>query len=247
MMVQYDFSGRRVLITGAAGGIGWDCARLLAAAGAELVLVDRDEKRLHELLEQLGTDRGHQTVAGDLVESATLQQVITIVEQGPGLDALIPAAGIYRDQPVAEMTWDQWRHTISVNLDAVFTVTQAVLPYLNDHASIVNFDSLAGARGSRTHAHYAATKAAVTAFGRSLALEVGHRGIRVNSVAPGIIRTSMTDRLVDGSGEALLAQTPLGRFGTAEEVASVVLFLCSDASSFINGEVIHINGGLYMQ
>ncbi|MGO1789515.1 MAG: SDR family NAD(P)-dependent oxidoreductase [Micrococcaceae bacterium] len=246
-MVQYDFSGRRVLITGAAGGIGGECARLLDTAGAELVLMDLNEDRLHELRDELGTTHNHRVVAGDLSDAATLEQLVAVVEHGPGVDALIPAAGIYRDQLITEMTWDQWRQTISVNLDAVFAVTQTVLPFLNDHASIVNFDSLAGARGSRTHAHYAATKAAITAFGRSLALEVGHRGIRVNSVAPGIIRTSMTDRLVDASGETLLEQTPLGRYGTAEEVADVVLFLCSDASSFINGEVIHVNGGLYMQ
>lgn len=243
----FDFSGQRVLITGAAGGIGRECALRFADGGAELVLVDLDDIGLQRLVQELPKASVAVTVAGNLSDPDALAQVMTVVTAGAGIDAFIPAAGIYRDRLVEEMSLDEWRQTLSINLDAVFSLTQAVLPHLNDHAAIVNFDSLAGARGSRTHAHYAATKAAVTAFGRSLALEVGHRGIRVNSVAPGIIRTAMTDRMVDTQGDTLLAQTPLGRFGEPSEVASVVLFLCSDAASFVNGEIIHVNGGLYMR
>lgn len=244
--MTYDFSNKTVLITGAAGGIGQECARLFFDDGARLILVDLQPAPLQELADSLGAPERITTVAGDLTDQKVLDEVLDAVKTVGGLDVLVPAAGIYRGRDVESMSLKEWRQTISINLDSVFQLTQAVLPQLHDHAAIVNFASLAGSRGSRNHAHYAATKAALVAFGRSLALEVGHRGIRVNAVAPGIIRTAMTDALVTISGDLLQQQTPLGRHGTAREVASVVTFLCSDGASFINGELIQINGGLYM-
>jgi 3-oxoacyl-[acyl-carrier protein] reductase len=244
--MTYDFSNKTVLITGAAGGIGKECARLFFDDGAQLILVDLEPNALREVADALGAPERITTVAGDLTDQNVLNEVRATVEIAGGLDALVPAAGIYRDRDVESMSIQEWRQTMSINLDSVFQLTQAVLPHLHDHAAIVNFASLAGSRGSRNHAHYAATKAALVAFGRSLALEIGHRGIRVNAVAPGIIRTQMTDTLVTTNGELLLQQTPLGRHGTAREVATVVTFLCSDAASFVNGELIQVNGGLYM-
>lgn len=244
--MTYDFSNKTVLITGAAGGIGKECARLFLDDGAQLILVDLEPNALREVADALGAPERITTVAGDLTDQNVLNEVRAAVEIAGGLDVLVPAAGIYRDRDVESMSIQEWRQTMSINLDSVFQLTQAVLPHLHDHGAIVNFASLAGSRGSRNHAHYAATKAALVAFGRSLAVEIGHRGIRVNAVAPGIIRTQMTDTLVTANGELLLQQTPLGRHGTAREVATVVTFLCSDAASFVNGELIQVNGGLYM-
>lgn len=244
--MMYEFKNKTVLITGAAGGIGRECAQLFNEDGARVILVDLDRALSQEVADSLVEPSRAIVVAGDITDENVLAEVVTAVEQAGGVDALIPAAGIYRDASVESLSFHDWRQTMSINLDAVFRLTQAVLPHIHDHGSIVNFASLAGSRGSRNHAHYAATKAALVAFGRSLALETGERGIRVNAVSPGIIRTTMTDSLVATNGDLLLQQTPLGRHGTAREVATVVTFLCSEAASFVNGELIHVNGGLYM-
>ncbi|WOO96860.1 SDR family NAD(P)-dependent oxidoreductase [Micrococcus terreus] len=204
-----DFSGRRVLITGATGGIGRHCATQFAELGANLVLVDRSTAALQELQNDLHGSVDVTALAGDLTDSGFLATVAQASSQNGGLDGFIPAAGIYRDAAIGDMTIDSWRETLSVNLDSVFELTRALLPNLRQDAAVVLFGSIAGSRGSATHAHYAATKAAVVAFGRSLAREVGHRGIRVNAVAPGIIRTPMTDGLVSSQGDDLLRQTPL--------------------------------------
>lgn len=244
--MHHDMTDQTVLITGAGGGIGSACARLFAARGARLILLDLAADALARVGEQLPPGAIIQTVVGDLTDDAVLESAVAAGQQAGGIDHLIPAAGIYIDQAVADMSFEDWRRTLTVNLDAIFKLTRAVLPYLNEGGSIVNFASMAGARGSRNHAPYSATKGALVSFGRSLAIELGPRHIRVNAVAPGIIATRMTEDLVAAGGDELRRQTPLGRFGAPEEVASVVVFLCSPAASFINGETIHVNGGLYM-
>ncbi len=143
------------------------------------------------------------------------------------------------------MTDEQWRETIGINLDGVFYTCRAIAPLLRDGGAIVNIASMAGHRGSYQHAHYAAAKGAVLSFSRSLALELAPR-IRVNAVSPGLIDTPMVKPLLAARGDELLAATPLKRLGQPEEVARAIAFLCSDWASFITGETLHINGGLYI-
>ena len=144
------------------------------------------------------------------------------------------------------MTDAQWRQTLAVSLDGVFHACRAAMPLLRDGGSIVNIASMAGHRGSVRHAHYAACKAAVLGFTRSLVHELSPRGVRANCVSPGIIATPMTEAVMAQNGPTLIANTPMRRFGTPEEVASVIAFLASPAAAFVTGETIHINGGLYM-
>ncbi|UQN15208.1 SDR family NAD(P)-dependent oxidoreductase [Gulosibacter sp. ACHW.36C] len=240
------FTDKTVVITGAAGGIGSALALLLRAEGARLVLHDLSPDALAALPAELAASAEVVHVAGDGTDDEVQARIVTAAESLGGVDGFAPAAGIYLEAPLAELSFAQWRQTLSINLDAVFALTSKLLPVLNDNAAIVTFASVAGERGSRGHAHYAASKGAIVAFTRTLALELGSRGIRANAVAPGIIRTRMTNDSVSKHGDEWAAGTPLGRHGEPEEVARAVAFLLSPDSSFITGVQLDINGGLYM-
>lgn len=242
-----DFRGRTLVLTGASGAIGQSIARQFAHVGANLVLADLAAEPLDALAGELGAlGVGVRTRAMDVTSAAENDALVADAVSAFGaIDFLVPGAGIYPEQAVKDMTNDQWRRVMSINLDGVFMLIRAAIPHLAPDSSIVNISSVAGHRGSNRHNHYAATKGALLSLTRGLTWELGSR-TRVNAVSPGIIDTSMTTELRAQRGDALIAATPLGRFGTADEVASVVLFLCSPAASFVNGETIQINGGLHM-
>lgn len=239
---------KTALITGATGGIGAETARLLAKAGATVVITDLSLTRLNALKEQLEDGQQARVTSYELdcSDQQACQRICAqIAEKHEGLDYLIHCAGIYLEQPVTQMTSTEWQHVLNTNLNSTFFICQAAIPYLKPNSAIVNLSSMAGHRGSFHHAHYSASKGAISSFSKSLALELGPK-TRVNCVAPGIISTSMTKDLIDQKGVGLLEQTPLKRFGTPVEVAGTIAFLCSDLASFITGETIHTNGGLYM-
>lgn len=239
------FGGKTLVITGATGAIASAVALQAAAQGARLVLGDIGAEALDALCAQIGAGRCA-TLAGDVRDPENAAALVALARtRFGGIDALIPAAGIYRDRAFAEMSAQDWRETMEINLDAIFHLIRTALPALNPGAAIVNLTSIAAHRGSPRHAHYAATKGALLSLTRSLAQELAPQ-VRVNAVSPGIIETQMTRDLLAEHGGALRAATPLDRFGTAEEVARAILFLAGPASSFITGEVIHVNGGLYM-
>lgn len=240
------FTAKTVVITGAAGGIGSRVAALLRAEGAHLVLHDLSADALAALPAELAASDEVLHVAGDGTDALVQEAIVAAATALGGVDGFAPAAGIYLEANLGELTFEQWRQTLSINLDAVFALTSKLLPVLNDHASIVTFASIAGERGSRGHAHYAASKGAIASFTRTLALELGARGIRANTVAPGVIRTRMTDESVSKHGDEWAAGTPLGRHGEPEEVAKAVAFLLSSDASFITGIQVDINGGLFM-
>lgn len=248
MSMTFDFTGRTLVLTGANGGIGRELAKLFGAAGANLVLSDLNIKALEAFVaDQLGAAAKRTALLQmDSTRSEDADALIALaVDRFGGIDFLVPSAGIYLAQSFAEMTDEQWHQTVSVNLDGVFYVCRRAVSHLRDNSSIVNLSSLAAHRGAFYNAHYSATKGALISLTRSLARELGPR-TRVNAVSPGIIDTPMATELIRVRGADSIAQTPLKRVGKPEEIASVIGFLCSDAASFITGEVVHINGGLHM-
>jgi 3-oxoacyl-[acyl-carrier protein] reductase len=245
---MFDLSGKVALLTGANGGIPRATAALFRQLGAHLVLTDLDPAALDGFAASLPEGQARIVTARmDVTQRAEVDEALALAgREFGGIDILVTGAGLYVEQEVTAISDDDWRRTIGVNLDGVFYATRAAMPLLRRGGSVVNIASMAGHRGSVRHAHYAACKAAVLGFTRSLVHELSPRGVRANCVSPGIIATAMTEAVMRDNGAALIAATPMKRFGTPEEVASVIAFLASDAAAFVNGETIHINGGIYM-
>jgi 3-oxoacyl-[acyl-carrier protein] reductase len=247
-----SFTGKTILITGAAGGIGRAAALRFARAGAHVALSDINARALKEVENEvadiqrtLPTARVTSLVT-DITDAASCTHTVeqTAARFG-GIDHLVHCAGIYPESMVATMSDNAWHQLMRINLDGTFHMCRAVIPHLTDDSSIVNIASIAGHRGSYSHAHYAASKGAVSSFSKSLALELAPR-TRVNIVAPGIIDTTMTDDLRAQKGKALLDNTAMKRYGSADDVAGVIAFLCSELANFVTAETVHVNGGLYI-
>ena len=244
---MYHFDNRTLLLTGANGGIGREIAKLFYAHGANLVLADLDEAGLADFCATLGDDP--QRVAQLRMDAANSDDAARAValaqDRFGGIDFLVPSAGLYQAQPVEQMTDEQWRTTLAINLDGVFYLCRRALSALRQNSAIVNLTSVAAHRGAFYNAHYSASKGGLLSLTRSLARELGPR-TRVNAVSPGIIETPMTAALIEKRGADSIDQTPLKRLGHPREIATAVGFLCGDAASFITGEVLHVNGGLYI-
>ncbi|NMJ41991.1 SDR family oxidoreductase [Roseomonas sp. JC162] len=245
---MFDLKGKVALLTGANGGIPRATAALFRKLGAHLLLTDLDPAALETFAQSLPAAEARiLTARVDVTNREEVDEAVALAgREFGGIDILVTGAGLYVEQPVTEMSDEDWRLTLGVNLDGVFYACRAAMPVIRHGGSIVNIASMAGHRGSVRHAHYAACKAAVLGFTRSLVHELSPRGIRANCVSPGIIATPMTEGVMASNGAALIANTPMRRFGSPDEVASVIAFLASDAAAFVTGETIHINGGLYM-
>jgi len=244
------FEGRVSIVTGASQGIGEAIALDLAAEGAEVVLVDVQKDKLEAVARAIAAAGGraefHQADVGD---AARAQEVADAVAAAHGrIDHLVNNAGITRDALLMRMREEDWDAVLRVNLKGVFNFSKAVVRTMLAARSgrIVSIASIAGLMGNAGQTNYAASKAGVVAFTKSLAREVGARGITVNAVAPGFITTAMTEGLAEDIKKSFLEAIPLKRFGLPKDVASAVEFLLSDEASYITGQVISVNGGMYM-
>ncbi len=237
-----SLEGRAALVTGGSRGIGRAIAVELARAGATVVVGYRSGA---EEAEALAAEIGGRALQADLSSPAAAQRLI---EEAGDLDILVNNAGLTRDGLLARMSDEEWREVIETNLSSVFYTCRAVSrPMMKKRAgSIVNLSSIVGLHGNFGQTNYAASKAGIIGFTKSLARELGSRGVRANVVAPGYVKTRLTDEIPEQGRALMLANTPLGRLGDPEDVAGAVRFLCSDEASFITGEVLLVDGGLGM-
>jgi 3-oxoacyl-[acyl-carrier protein] reductase len=237
-----SLEGKTALVTGASRGIGRAIAEELARGGASVVLGYRTGK---DECETLASSLGGSAVQADV---SSPEDAKRLVEEAGDVDILVNNAGLTRDGVLARMSDDDWRTVLETNLFSVFYTCRAVTrPMMKKRSgAIVNVSSIVGVHGNWGQTNYAASKAGIIGFTKSLARELGSRGVRANVVAPGYVKTQLTDVLPEEATEAMLSNTPLGRLGEPEDVAGAVRFLCSDEASFITGEVLLVDGGLGM-
>jgi len=237
-----SLEGKAALVTGASRGIGRAIASELARAGASVVVGYRSGKAEAE---SLADEIGGRAVQADVSDAGEAKR---LVEEAGDIDILVNNAGLTRDGLLARMSDDDWRTVIETNLSSVFyTCRAACRPMMKKRAgAIVNVSSIVGVHGNWGQTNYGASKAGIIGFTKSLARELGSRNVRANVVAPGYVKTQLTDVLPEQATAAMLENTPLGRLGDPEDVAGAVRFLCSDEASFITGEVLLVDGGLGM-
>ena len=237
-----SLDGKVALVTGASRGIGKAIALELGRAGADVVLSYRTGR---EEAEAVASEVGGRAVEADVSDPASAK---ALVEEAGDLDILVNNAGLTRDGVLARMSDDDWRDVIETNLSSVFYTCRAVArPMMKKRGgSIVNISSIVGVHGNFGQTNYAASKAGIIGFTKSLARELGSRNVRANVVAPGYVRSRLTDVLPEEATKAMLDATPLGRLGDPEDVAGAVRFLCADEARFVTGAVLLVDGGLGM-
>jgi 3-oxoacyl-[acyl-carrier protein] reductase len=238
-----------VLVTGASRGIGQAIAITLGTAGATVIGTATSEKGAEAISKQFTEHKinGQGMILNVTDDNNIAELMKNINEKYDTVDILINNAGITRDNILMRMKQDEWDEIINTNLASVFKMSKAVLRGMMKKKAgrIISIASVVGSMGNAGQANYAAAKAGIMGFTKSLAREVGSRGITVNTVAPGFIQTDMTDNLPDEQKEVLASQIPMGRLGSVEEIAQVVLFLAGNGGSYITAQTIHVNGGMY--
>ncbi|QYN45314.1 MULTISPECIES: 3-oxoacyl-ACP reductase FabG [unclassified Gilliamella] len=242
-----NLSGKIALVTGASRGIGKAIAEKLVACGATVIGTATTEKGAEAISQYLGSHgKGY---ALNVTDESSIESVIGAIKTEFGdIDILVNNAGITRDNLLMRMKEDEWQDILNTNLTSVFRLSKALMRTMmkKRYGRIITIGSVVGTMGNAGQANYAAAKAGLIGFSKSLAREVASRGITVNVVAPGFIATDMTEALTEEQKALTLAQVPAGRLGEPVEIANAVAFLASDEASYITGETLHVNGGMYM-
>jgi 3-oxoacyl-[acyl-carrier protein] reductase len=244
---MFDLSGMTALVTGASGGIGSAIAKGLAAQGARLAVSGSNVEKLEAFRAELGGE--HVALPCDLSDAAAVDALVPRAVEALGqLDILINNAGVTRDNLAMRMKDEEWSDVIRVNLEAAFRLCRAALrPMMRARfGRIVSVTSIVGATGNPGQANYAASKAGLVGMSKALAQEVASRGITVNCVAPGFIRSAMTDVLPEAQKAALLGRIPIGDLGSGEDIAAACVYLASREAAYVTGQTLHVNGGMAM-
>jgi 3-oxoacyl-[acyl-carrier protein] reductase len=243
----FDFQDKRVVVTGGSRGIGEAIAREFASRGARVAVLARNVEQAEKTASSLG-DKCRSWAVDVSDESSVADAFGSIAEEWGGIDILINNAGITRDNLLMRQSVDDWNQVMDINLRGVFLCSRAVLrPMIKARGGrIINVTSVVGLVGNPGQANYAASKAGIVGFTKSLAREVASRSITINAVAPGLVDTDMTRAMKDDARTQLLGAIPMGRFGESDEIAAACLFLASDAAAYITGEVLRVDGGMAM-
>ena len=242
-----DLKNKNIIVTGASGGIGNSVIKKLNAAGANILASGTRIEKLNEIKEKyknikiLKFDISQSNKIEEFIENATKQL-------GGNLDCIVNNAGITQDNLAIRMSIEEWQKVIDINLTSTFLISKFAIKKMlkNKNGSIVNITSVVGHTGNVGQANYTASKAGIIAMSKSLASEYAKKNININCISPGFIKTAMTDKLDDKFKETLLTKIPAARLGEPDDIANAVLFLCSGQSNYINGETLHVNGGMYM-
>ena len=249
-MSDTPLAGRVAIVTGGSRGIGAAIAAALAEGGAAVVVAARDADRLERAAKDLAaTGASIAAIVADVASREDCDRLVDATKQRFGrLDVLVNNAGITRDGLLVRMKDDDWDRVMEINLRGAFLMTRAAAKLMMRQKAgrIINIASTAGAMGNAGQANYSAAKAGLIGLTKATARELAHWSILVNAVAPGLIETDMSAAVPEAARTAMLAQVPLGRIGTAREVAEVVRFLAGDGAGYITGQVLHVNGGLYI-
>lgn len=244
---MFDLTGMTALVTGASGGIGSAIARGLAAQGARLALSGSNPDKLERFRDELGGE--HVALACDLSDAAAVDALVPRAVEALGkLDVLVNNAGVTRDNLAMRMKDDEWDQVIRVNLEAAFRLIRAAAkPMMKARfGRVVSITSVVGQTGNPGQANYAASKAGLVGMSKALAQELASRNITVNCVAPGFIRSAMTDVLPEAQKSALLGRIPAGDLGSGEDIAAAVVYLASREAGYVTGQTLHVNGGMAM-
>lgn len=244
---MFDLTGKTALVTGATGGIGGAIARSLHAQGATVALSGTREAVLGEMVGELG-ERAH-AVPCNLSDAAAVEGLVASAEEAAGpLDVLVNNAGITRDGLILRMKDEDFADVIRVNLEVAFRLARSAVKGMMKRRSgrIISITSVVGVTGNAGQVNYAASKAGLIGFTKSLAQEVATRGITANCIAPGFITTAMTEELNEKQREAMMSAIPAGRFGESQDIAAAAAYLASDEAAYVTGQTLHVNGGMAM-
>ena len=245
---MFNLTGMTALVTGASGGIGSSIAKALAAQGATLALSGSNEEKLKGFAAELGGD--HKTLVCNLSDAASVDALVpqAVEALGGKIDILVNNAGITRDNLILRMKDEEWSQVIQVNLEAAFRLVRAAAkPMMKARfGRIISITSVVGVTGNPGQANYCASKAGIIGMSKSLGQELASRGITVNCVAPGFIRSAMTDALNDAQKGSILAKIPAGDLGSGEDIGAAVLYLASREAGYVTGQTLHVNGGMAM-